>query len=317
MTSFQVDDIMIVSVVIPTYNRTGLVLRAIRSVFKQSYKNIEVVVVIDGPDDDTFQCLRQISDKRLRVMQLSEKLGGAEARNLGIKAAKGQWVAFLDDDDEWLTEKISKQLSHARSSKEPYPVVACRLRAQTNKEKYLWPKRLPDQHESIADYLFFRNSFFQGETLLQTSMLLAPKELLLKVPFRKLPRHQEWDWLLRASEVPGFKLFFEPEPQVVWHIDENRDRISTNAYFNECEFSIRWIKEYQNRISKRSYSNFLLTVAASIARKSNNMKACKYIVKEAFKNGRPNVWSLASFCAILLFPPHIRHALRRFKNIAW
>jgi glycosyltransferase involved in cell wall biosynthesis len=308
---------MLVSVVIPTRNRSDFVLRSARSALAQTFKALEVIVVIDGPDLNTIQCLGQINDKRLRVIPLSTNVGGAEARNIGIKAANGQWVAFLDDDDEWLTEKIQKQLSLARSATEPYPVVACRLRAHTKNEQYVWPKRLPEHHETIADYLFFRGSFFQGETLVQTSMLLAPKELLLRVPFRKLPRHQEWDWLLRASEVPGFKLYFEPEPQVIWHIDENRGRISTNAHVNEWEFSLRWIKEYQDRMSKRSYSNFLLTVAASVARKSRSLTAFKFILKEALKSGSPNVWSLATFCAIFLFPPQIRHALRKLKNMSW
>jgi len=308
---------MIVSVVIPTLNRSDLVLRAIHSALSQTYNDIEVIVVIDGPDDRTVQCLGQISDKRVRVLPVSKKIGGAEARNIGIRAANGHWIAFLDDDDEWLPEKIEKQLSLARYATELYPVIACRLIAQTNNEKYVWPKRLPDQLESIADYLFFRSSFFQGETLVQTSMLLAPKELLLKVPFRKLPRHQEWDWLLRASEVPGFELNFEPEPQVIWHIDENRGRISNSTCDNEYEFSLRWIKEYQDRISKRSYSNFILTVAASIARKSRSLTACKLVLIEALKNGKPNIWSLATFCAIFLFPPKARHVLRRIKNIGW
>lgn len=93
----------LVSVVIPTRNRPHLLLdRALRSALTQTLSNIEVIVVVDGPDPATLQTLHGITDPRLRVVALPENLGGAEARNVGVRHARAEWVALPDDDDEWL-----------------------------------------------------------------------------------------------------------------------------------------------------------------------------------------------------------------------
>ncbi len=302
----------LVSAVIPTRNRPEMVVRAVSSALSQTYENIEVVVVVDGPDRGTADALERVNNPRLKIVLLPESVGGSGARNAGVKAANGEWVAFLDDDDVWLPEKIQKQLALAISAPEPYPVIACRLIAQTNNEQFIWPKRLPMPHEAIGDYLFYRKSFFQGETLIQTSTLFLPKELILKVPFKKLRRHQDWDWLLRASETTGFRLIFEAEPQAVWFIDENRSRVSTKYSSDEWKDSLKWISSHHEKISNRSYTNFLMTVVADMASRAGDTPAIKKILSEVIKNGGPNFWAAGSFLAIWLFPKHIRHKMRSF-----
>lgn len=99
----------LISAVIPTRDRPELLLRATRSALAQTYKNLEVVVVIDGWSAATSKALESIVDKRLRVVTLNQSVGGGAARNEGVQHAKGDWIAFLDDDDEWLPEKLVKQ----------------------------------------------------------------------------------------------------------------------------------------------------------------------------------------------------------------
>src|SRR5580698_5453876 len=112
-----------VTVVIPTRNRCNLVARAIRSALQQSFTNLEVVVVVDGPDPETISVLRDIQDDRLRWIEMAQTSGGSSARNAGASAALGRWIAFLDDDDEWFAQKIQKQLALANASSFPYPIV--------------------------------------------------------------------------------------------------------------------------------------------------------------------------------------------------
>src|ERR1700758_1632604 len=97
----------LVSAVIPTRNRPDLVCRAVRSALAQTYPNIEVIVVIDGPDPVSFASLEVLGDPRIRIIALKESVGGSEARNTGAREAKGSYIALLDDDDEWLPEKIA------------------------------------------------------------------------------------------------------------------------------------------------------------------------------------------------------------------
>jgi glycosyltransferase involved in cell wall biosynthesis len=100
-----------VSVVIPTRNRRALVGDTVASALAQMGPAIEVVVVDDGSTDGTWEALGQIADPRLRPLRHRERRGVAEARNTGIAAAKGRWVAFLDDDDLWRPDKLAAQVT--------------------------------------------------------------------------------------------------------------------------------------------------------------------------------------------------------------
>jgi glycosyltransferase involved in cell wall biosynthesis len=107
-----------VSVVIPTRNRAGLVGRAIRSVLEQTISDLELIVVDDGSTDGTVDVLASFDDPRLSAIRLAGRSGVSRARNAGIARARGAWVAFLDDDDEWLPHKLEVQLArvNARAS---------------------------------------------------------------------------------------------------------------------------------------------------------------------------------------------------------
>lgn len=100
----------LVSIVIATYKRSRLVPRAIESVRKQTYGNVEILVVDDGSPDDTRSVVESIQDDRIRYMRHEKNKGLPAARNTGIRAAKGEYIAFLDDDDEWRENKLERQL---------------------------------------------------------------------------------------------------------------------------------------------------------------------------------------------------------------
>lgn len=104
---------MKVSVIIPTYNRALLLPRAIISVIGQSFSDWELLVVDDGSTDDTAAVLQGFAhEPRLRVLR-SQNGGVSRARNWGIREARGEWISFLDSDDEWLADKLAKQLEFA------------------------------------------------------------------------------------------------------------------------------------------------------------------------------------------------------------
>lgn len=99
-----------VSVIIPTHNRQRLVSRAVRSVLNQTYEDLECIVVDDASSDGTPQVIQTIEDERLVYLRHDRNRGASGARNTGIRAAKSSLIAFLDDDDEWLPEKLVKQV---------------------------------------------------------------------------------------------------------------------------------------------------------------------------------------------------------------
>jgi glycosyltransferase involved in cell wall biosynthesis len=101
-----------VSIVLPTYQRAELIGRAIRSVLAQTYADFELLVVDDGSTDATADEVARFSDPRIRYRRLDENRGAAAARNVGIGAAAGRFIAFQDSDDEWLGTKLE---SHMRA----------------------------------------------------------------------------------------------------------------------------------------------------------------------------------------------------------
>lgn len=109
-----------ISAVIPTFNRLGMVERAVRSVLAQTYPSFECIVVDDGSTDNTFQALQQEFGDRIRLFK-KENGGVSSARNLGIQESRGEWIAFLDSDDEWFPAKLERQMAHVKA----HP--ACRI----------------------------------------------------------------------------------------------------------------------------------------------------------------------------------------------
>ena len=109
-----------ISVIIPTYNRKHVVVRAIESVLAQDYKNFELIVVDDGSDDGSYEYLTALFPQTNIIQQ--ENRGVSSARNLGVSKAQGEWIAFLDSDDEWLPHKLSTQIRYLDNAKEKYYV---------------------------------------------------------------------------------------------------------------------------------------------------------------------------------------------------
>jgi glycosyltransferase involved in cell wall biosynthesis len=106
----------LVSVIIPTYNRADLVRQAVASVRAQTYRDFEIVVVDDGGTDDTGAVLA--AGPELRLERHARRRGVSAARNTGMAAARGQWLAFLDSDDLWLPEKLARQISRLEGKPE-------------------------------------------------------------------------------------------------------------------------------------------------------------------------------------------------------
>jgi len=296
----------LVSVVIPTRDRPHLVVRAVRSALAQTFDPIEVIVVIDGPDEATFQMLRQIDDSRLRVRTLPARLGGGDARNAGVTEAWSQWIALLDDDDEWFPHKLQVQLQSAEQSCHRYPLISCRLIARSEGGDLVWPRRYPKPGEILSEYLFCQRSLLAGEGLVLPSTILTTRDLLLKIPFGSgLTRHHDVDWLLRASTLEGFALEFVPtsEPLVIWHIEENRKRISNTT---DWHYSLSWIQANRHLVTSRAYASFLMTWASLPAARGRDWKAFWSLPWEACHHGKLKMIDALAHLVIWLIPSGVR-----------
>ena len=112
-----------VSVVIPTHNRAHLLSRAINSVLAQTFSDYEIIVIDDGSTDHTRGIVDRFRGSRIRLLRLERNWGASRARNLGIQAAHGDWVAFLDSDDEWLPRKLELQVARLQETNNSHATV--------------------------------------------------------------------------------------------------------------------------------------------------------------------------------------------------
>jgi len=287
-------------------------MRAIGSVLRQTFEQMEIIVVIDGPDEVTRERLGTIGDARLRVIALPNRVGGSDARNIGVQNATTEWIAFLDDDDEWMPNKLEMQLALAARAHEAYPVIATQLFAKSPYGEFIWPRRFPDETEPLCEYLFNRNSFFAGEGLLQTSTLLARRSLLALVPFTSgLPKHQDIDWYVRVSQIPGAQVRFVPVPLVNFYVEENRATLSAHS---DWQFSLNWLRTSRGRMSPRAYAGFICSFVASEASKQGQWRAIPKLLGEMFRRGKPGFIDLSLFFTRWFIRPSVRAKLRALRH---
>ncbi|SDT59323.1 glycosyltransferase family 2 protein [Actinoplanes derwentensis] len=297
-----------VSVVIPTCDRPELAVRAAGSALAQTHRDLEVIVVVDGPDEVTTDALGAIGDPRLRVVVLPERRKAPHARNVGALEARGRFTALLDDDDEWLPTKIEVQLRLAAGSDAEFPVVATRLINRTPRADSVMPRRLPAPGEPLSEYFTVRRGLFYGDGFIQTSTIMAPTELLRRVPFTVgLRRQQELDWALRAIREDGVELLYAEEPLVLWHQDEDRERISLQ---NPYEDQLAWLRDSRALFTERAYAAFTLSVLSSMAAPSRQGRHFRELLAEARTHGRPGALDYLTHLQIWALPPALRARVR-------
>lgn len=302
----------LVSAVIPTRNRPQLLLRAVQSALRQTYENLEVVVVIDGPDPGTRAALSQVTDARLRIVQLNESLGGSDARNQGVQQARGEWIAFLDDDDEWFPTKIERQMAAAHQATCALPLVTCFFVGRTPKGEFVWPRRTPWPGEPLSEYLFTRRSVFFGEGQLQTSLILTRRRLLEEVPFTSgLRRHQDTDWYLRVAAHPDVKVEFVSEPLAVWYIGDSRPRITA---YNDWRYSLEWLRARKHLVTARAYSGFVVSQLGPQAAQQRDWTAFLPLLREAMFMGHVHPFDLFLYLGFWFTSTSFRHKLRLFTR---
>lgn len=223
----------LVSAIITTHNRKELLVRAMDSVMNQTYPEIELIVVDDASDDGTAELCK---DKKLKYIYIpkSESRGGNYARNLGIKASRGDYCAFLDDDDYWLPEKIAKQVALIEEKK--CDVVSCnRLNENVSGT---------DTHIVEAKPMLKKDGDISRKILYSicstTSLMLIRRETLLAIGLfdEKLRFWQEYELSIRLAQLSPF--FVVQEPLVVYRIDKKDSNRLTNKYY-EWKDSVKYI----------------------------------------------------------------------------
>lgn len=304
----------LVSVVIPTINRPQLVTTAVDSALRQTLRDIEVIVVVDGPDEDTLRNLRSIDDPRLRVLPLRENVGVGEARHAGFDEARSRWIALLDDDDEWLPQKLEIQLDTARRSRHRLPIITCRVIMRTERREVVRPRRSPTQDEPLSEYLFYKIRLIGGEGLILPSTILAPRDLLRHSRIRFRPAVFEGsDWLLRVTQCEGVGVEFVAtrDPLAIYHCEDKRPRRSNIRDWHD---SLAWGSSQANLLTPRARASFILVRVSYDARRAGDLTAFWLLPWQAFRRGRPSAMGLLAHVITWLVPLGVRPAVAAFMT---
>jgi glycosyltransferase involved in cell wall biosynthesis len=220
---YQLSDFMLqeplVSIIMPSYNRIGMLERALHSVISQNYQNWELLVVDDASTDGTINLLKNFSsiDKRINFFRLETNGGACVARNVGLQAAKGEYVTFLDSDDEYLPKKVELQVQcFMTSSVHNLGVVSCgRIDVRNGSVYNEW---VPNLRGDILKDLLLKNRIGAGTPFLMVKSSILKNNNILFDP--EMPAGQDWDFLTRVCQHASFDVVSEPLVRVHHHTGE-------------------------------------------------------------------------------------------------
>lgn len=240
----------LVSIILPTYNRESLLPKAIKSIIAQTYPHWELMIIDDGSVDGTRDLVGSFSkdDKRIHYIY-QQNQGQGNARNAGIRMSKGEFITFIDSDDEYLPEKIEKQLAVALlPGAKPFIVCGSKWQYSNGKMKIKTPIQKPDLKTSLLKRelngavhtmaYFFKREFLEKEKLYFDTTL---------------PTYDDWELIFRTSSVTTYDIV--PDPLFIYFIHGNsihnpKNRIRAililfekyrNDFLSDPEIKDKWV----------------------------------------------------------------------------
>ncbi len=247
----------LVSVIIPTYNRSRFLKEAIQSVLNQSYNNFEIIVIDDGSDDDTEELVKQFNDSRIKYLKREHTGSPAFIRNQGIKIAKGEYIAFLDSDDLWLLNKLEKQVYELENNEKILAVAGKRIVFPYKSNRM----RLKHKKDIIIS---FRDLF--GNNLIHTSSILIRTSLINKIGYYdedcRLMSGQDYDYWLKIITYQNNSILilkdklikYRIHPSSITHIKKKRKNF-IQSEFQKINYIYDKYKVYDLEFTKKITRN--------------------------------------------------------------
>ncbi|MCF7892308.1 MAG: glycosyltransferase [Candidatus Omnitrophica bacterium] len=238
----------LVSVIIPTYNRAGTLPRAIESVLNQTHRYLELIVVDDSSNDETSRVVSRIADERIKYIQFSKNKGVAASRNAGIKESCGDYIAFLDSDDQWLPDKIKLSLevfkndnssniglvytngwkfeNGKKESVFKAPKLSCNVYGNKQRDKNIFPTKVVSPWPSFW---------------------MLPKDVVYKVGFfdEKMRNWEDVDFFVRVAK--NFDIYFiNSFLSIKYHQNQSLGKLTVRAMRCKEHFwekHIKWLSD--------------------------------------------------------------------------
>lgn len=274
-----------VSVIIPTCNRTEYIKRAVSSVINQTYKNIEIVVVDDNLTDSVESKFisNEVSrmDERIIVVKTEGRVGGGKARNIGVGKSTGEYLAFLDDDDVFLSEKIEKQLDFMLEH--GYEMSIQDIEWYDQNHKLVEHRSFEFIESDEPEYMLKQHILHH---LAPTAIYMIKRDTFLKTGgFGETPMGQDWRLMLSCCKC-GIRIGYMPGVYVHQYLHAG-ERISLGQNKIDGENSLYEIKKkhmYLLNAKEKRYVHFrhYAVLMFGCIRSGNKRAAFPYAVKAFF-----------------------------------
>lgn len=286
----------LVSVIIPTHNRENLVGKAIDSVLAQTYKNVEIIVVDDASTDNTENMINKNYFNEINYVKVEKSKGGNHARNLGVQNAKGNYIAFLDDDDTWHSSKLEKQMNlFNNDSSIGLVYTGTKVIYTSTGHNY---KNIPKIEGDLSDKIFIKN-------YIGTTSTVAMKKSIFEEAGGfdiKMPALQDYDLWIRVSQIT--KVAPVQEALINYYNHDTGSQISDN-FGKIIDASAKIEKKYSKIIShldddikiQRSIQK-INNLGKRKMRAGNKKEARRYFLR-SFKT-KPHIISLSLYFASFL-----------------
>ncbi len=261
----------LVSTIIPTYNRSASISNSIISVLRQNYRNIELIVVDDGSNDNTEDVVSKINDSRLRYCKLSGHYGANYARNYGIDISNGEYIAFQDSDDVWHTDKLLKQLDFLTLTDSD--AVFCPILQHDKGKLAIYPYL--DRKEDLLRHVLTEN-------VISTQTLLGKKSIFIEEKFNNgLGRFQDWELAIRL--ISRYKVNFQREPLTDVYISED----SISKSHEKAVLALEYILNAHSELIEKYNTKYILeNKALGFAIKAGMYKEASQYIDDLYKNNR-------------------------------
>ena len=266
----------LVSVIIPVFNSPHTIDRAIKSVLNQTYDNIEILIINDASTDNTQKILEDIKVDNIRIFNFSNNKGPSIARNFGIKKSKGKYIAFLDSDDEWLPDKISKQvdLINRYKDEEWAAVYTGQILIKKNRIVKIFPK---DEGNLRLKILYIKTG------LATCSTILIRKNVFEEIGYfnEKLSFNEDPEFMIRYFEkykiavIPDALVKIHSQPKSAIYIEKGKKQFLD-------EISLK-LDKLDKRKRDKVYAYNYISIAKAFSREKNLEKTFYYFKKSISK----------------------------------
>jgi len=290
---------ILISVILPTFNHAKYLKKAIESVIKQNYFNWELIIVDNNSIDETFEIVNSYSDSRIKYCKIQNNGVIAASRNLGIHLSNGSWIAFIDSDDWWVYNKLSKSVEYIKTEKFDliyHDLYLVNKKNQSNFKKLASSRRL---HSPI-----YQDLILKGNGILNSSVLVRKKILeeveLISCDINKIT-WEDYDCWLRISKITNRFYYLKETLGYYWAAGGNMTNPDQDLKNAKSIYNV-YVKDYYNYIP----SWILLSEGKAFVKKGYISEGISKFKKITFTNYSVKEFTKAQLKIIQSFLSNIR-----------